>query len=92
MRVMEQAASVEEMRTKLLGQVRAGCAALIAQVGSKALQTGLSQEEATDIVFTMQAPYLYSMFTVDLGWSADRYEEWLADAVPRLLLRQELLG
>ncbi|MEO3757983.1 TetR/AcrR family transcriptional regulator [Mycobacterium sp. B14F4] len=96
MRVMEQAASVdptlEEMRTKLLGQVRAGCAALIAQLGPRALRPGLSQEEATDIVFTVQAPYLYSMFTVDLGWSADRYEEWLADAVPRLLLRKELLG
>jgi hypothetical protein len=29
---------------------------------------------------------------VDLGWTPDRYEQWLADAVPRLLLRSELLA
>ena len=41
---------------------------------------------------TLQAPYLYSMFTVDLGWSPDRYEEWLAHAMPHLLLRPELMN
>lgn len=96
MRVMEQAVSVdpglEEMRTRLLGRMREGCAAVITQLGRESLRPGLSEEQAADVLFTVQAPYLYSMFTVDLGWSADRYEDWLADAVPRLLLRKELLG
>jgi AcrR family transcriptional regulator len=96
MRVMEQAVSVdpglEEMRTRLLGQVRAGCSAVIAQLGPESLRPGLSEDQATDILFTVQAPYLYSMYTVDLGWSADRYQDWLADAVPRLLLRNEMPG
>jgi AcrR family transcriptional regulator len=95
MRVMEQAASTDpslaESRTSLLHQIRAGCATWIAQLGPRSLRPGLSEDQAIDVMFTVQAPYLYSMFTVDLGWSADQYEDWLAHALPRLLLRQELL-
>lgn len=95
MRVMEQAASADpslaELRTGLLHQIRAALATWVAQLDSKTLRPGLSKEEATDVLFTVQSPYLYSMFTVDLGWSADRYEEWLAHALPRLLLRPDLL-
>jgi AcrR family transcriptional regulator len=95
MRVMEQVPStdpgLEELRTNLFRQIRAGCAFWIAQIGPTALRPGLSEDQATDVMFTVQAPSLYSMFTVDLGWSADRYEEWLAHAIPHLLLRPELL-
>jgi hypothetical protein len=31
---------------------------------------------------------VYTSFTVDAGWSPDQYERWIADAVPRLLLRK----
>ncbi len=95
MRIMEQAAStdpgLEELRTRLVHQMRANCAVWIAQLGPKALRPGLSEAQATDVMVTAQAPYLYSAFTVDLGWTPDRYEEWLAHAMPRLLLRPELL-
>jgi AcrR family transcriptional regulator len=95
MRVMEQAAStdpgLEELRTRLVRQIRADCAVWIAQLGPKALRPGLTEAQAADVMVTLQAPYLYSMFTVDLGWSPDRYEEWLAHAMPHLLLRPELL-
>jgi hypothetical protein len=80
-----------ELRRNLFQQTRAGCAVWISQLGPKALRPGLTEEEATDVMLTVQAPYLYSMFTVNLGWSADQYEEWLAHAMPRLLLRPELL-
>lgn len=95
MRVMEQAvstdASLEEMRSTLFSRIRAACAGWIEQLGPTALRPGLSEQQAADVLFTVQAPYLYSMLTVDMGWSPERYEDWLADAVPRLLLRQELL-
>ncbi|HEX2284449.1 MAG TPA: TetR/AcrR family transcriptional regulator, partial [Mycobacterium sp.] len=95
MRVMEQVETTDPdlaaLRTKLLQQIRAGCAFWIAQIGPTALRPGLSEDEATDVMFTVQAPHLYSMFTVELGWTADRYENWLAHAIPRLLLRLELL-
>jgi hypothetical protein len=94
-RVMEQAAStdpgLEQLRTRLVRQIRADCAVWIAQLGPTALRPGLSEAQAADVMVTVQAPYLYSMFTVDLGWSPDRYEEWLAHAMAHLLLRPELL-
>lgn len=96
MRVMEQAASADptlaELRTGLLRQIRPAVATWVAQLDPKALRPGLSEDEAIDVLFTVQSPYLYSMFTVDLGWSPDRYEEWLTHALPRLLLRPELLS
>jgi AcrR family transcriptional regulator len=95
MRVMEGAASadpsLEERRTDLLRQIRSAVAVWISQIGSEALRPGLSEDQATDVAFTVQAPHLYSISTADLGWTPDQYEEWLAHALPRLLLRPELL-
>lgn len=95
MRVMEGAAAIdstlEESRTRLLQQIRSGCAVWIAQLDPKALRPGLSEDQAIDVMFTVQAPHLYSLYTVELGWTADQYEKWLAHALPHLLLRQELL-
>jgi hypothetical protein len=69
----------------MVRQIRADCAVWVAQLGPTALRPGLSEAQA-DVMVTVGAPYLYSMFTVDLGSSPDRYEEWLAHAMPRLLL------
>lgn len=95
MRVMEGAisaeSSLEEMRPGLFQKMRAACAVWIRQIDPKALRPGLSEDQATDVMFTVQSPYLYSMYTVDLGWTPDQYEEWLAHALPALLLRPELL-
>jgi AcrR family transcriptional regulator len=96
MRVMEQVAptdpGIEELRTRLFGEIRAGCAFWISQLGPKSLQPGLSEEKATDVMFTVQAPWLYTVFTVEMGWTPEQYESWLALALPRLLLRTELLN
>ena len=95
MRVMEQSAAtdagLEEVRLRLIREIRAGGAIWVTQLGS-ALKPGLTKSEATDVLVTVQSPYVYSTLTVDLGWSPARYEQWLADAVPRLLLRPELLS
>jgi AcrR family transcriptional regulator len=95
-RVMEQAAStdpaLEELRVRLAREIRADCAVWVAQLGPTALRPDISESQAADVMVTVQSPYIYSMFTVDLGWSPDRYEQWLAHAIPQLLLRPELLG
>jgi hypothetical protein len=95
MRVLEQSAStdpaLEELRSRLVGEMRAVTAIPIAQIGQAALHPGLSEPEAADVMVTIQSPYVYSALTTDLGWSPDRYEKWLAQALPRLLLRPELL-
>jgi AcrR family transcriptional regulator len=94
-RVMEQAAAtdpaLEELRTRLFGAIRADCAATVEKYWSTALRPGLSDAEAADATATMLSPQVFSMLTVDMGWSPHRYQQWLAHALPHLLLRPELL-
>jgi AcrR family transcriptional regulator len=95
MRVMVQGTGVdpglEELRVRLTREIRDDCALWVAQLGT-ALRPGLTRARAADVMVTVQSPYVYSMLTDDLGWSAAAYEKWLAHALPRLLLRQELLA
>jgi AcrR family transcriptional regulator len=96
MRVMEQAASadpaLQELRTRAVGAIRADCAVAVEKFWRTALRPGLSGAQAADAMATMVSPYVYSMLTVDMGWSPDRYQRWLAHALPHLLLRPQLLG
>ena len=52
---------------------------------SGGLRTGLSIDDAADVVWAMASSELYLLFTLDRGWSRRRYERWLADAWCRLL-------
>lgn len=45
-------------------------------------------ETATDILWTLTHPDLYRLLVRRRGWSADRYETWLADAMRSQLLRR----
>ncbi len=95
-RVMEQAAStdpaLQELRARLIGGIRSDCAAAVAKAWCTALRPGLSEDEAGDVLAAMVSPEVYSMLTSDSGWSPERYEQWLADALPNLLLRPDLCG
>ena len=92
MRVLEQAAGtdsgLEELRLRIIREVRAHGAIWVTQLGP-ALRPDLTHSEAADVLVTVQSPYVYSTLTVDLGWSRDRYEQWLAEAIPQLVLRTE---
>lgn len=50
------------------------------------LRADLSIDEAADTVWATNSPELYVLLTVERGWSPLRYEAWLADIWPRLLL------
>jgi AcrR family transcriptional regulator len=50
------------------------------------LRAGLSIDEAADTVWVTNSPEVYVLLTVDRGWSAARYERWLAESWRRLLL------
>ncbi|GLZ30027.1 TetR family transcriptional regulator [Lentzea sp. NBRC 105346] len=54
--------------------------------GSGRLTPGLSEQEALDVLWTMTGSHLYQELVVRQGWSAQRYEEWLGDALIGLLL------
>jgi AcrR family transcriptional regulator len=51
-----------------------------------ALRPGLSVEEGTDGLWTLTSMAVWDMLVTSRGWSAERYERWLADALMRLLL------
>jgi AcrR family transcriptional regulator len=51
------------------------------------LRRDLSVNNAADVVWAMNSAEIYVMLTVDRGWSAQRYERWLADSWCRLLLQ-----
>jgi AcrR family transcriptional regulator len=94
-RVLEQSSATDsglgDVRERMLHDVRA-----VAPVWIKHLESVLTPNvpihEAADVMFTLQSPYVYSTLTVDLGWTPDQYEQWLAHVMPRLLLRPELLS
>ena len=50
------------------------------------LRSDLSIESAADVVWVINSPELYSLFTKERGWSPKHYERWLADTMCRLLI------
>ena len=59
-------------------------------VASKgALREGLDLASATDLFLTLFSDMTYQLMTVDRGWPAERFIEWLCDALPRELLADD---
>lgn len=50
------------------------------------LREGLDKGVAAEIIWSMTSPELYMLLTVDLGWTKEKYVQWLADTLIRLLL------
>lgn len=57
--------------------------------GKGALRVGLSVEEARDVVWTLCSLAVHDLLVVERGWTAERYEEWLASALTCALLPNE---
>jgi AcrR family transcriptional regulator len=54
--------------------------------GNGPLRDGLAIADAAETVWTLTSAEVHHLLTVDRGWSGDRYEAWLRDALDRLLL------
>ena len=50
------------------------------------LRPAVDQTSATETVWALTSPELFSLFSVDRGWDKARYADWLGDALVRLLL------
>jgi AcrR family transcriptional regulator len=90
-RVLRSAATVDPEAAELLvvtnrqrftGQSRV--ARLLAE--RHALVDGVDEGDAADIIYTLTSLDLHGILTIERGWSADRYEEWLASALCAVLL------
>jgi AcrR family transcriptional regulator len=68
--------------SRLAGQGRV--AGLLAERG--ALRSGLSVEEARDVIWTLCSLAVHDLLVEARGWSSERYQEWLASALTHELL------
>ena len=50
------------------------------------LRDGLDVDAATDILWTLKDPALWTALVTNRGWPAERYQEWLADTMQDSLL------
>jgi len=55
--------------------------------GRNALRTDVTRAEAADILWSLTVPDLYRLLVIESGWTSDRYEQFLSDALARLLLK-----
>ncbi len=90
--VLRDAAAAEPEVAPLLERMReqrrVGQSRIARELAARdVLDDGLDEAAAADVVYTLMAPEVYGLLTGERGWSADRYERWLADALCRLLLR-----
>jgi len=53
--------------------------------GTADLRDGLDEELAVDTLYAIGSPETFRSLTVDRGWSADRFEDWYAKTLTRLL-------
>jgi AcrR family transcriptional regulator len=91
MRVLADAAAadpaVRETADRLADQRLAGMdrfARMLA--GQGALRPDLTADEARDVLWTLNSHAVYDLLVTTRGWTPDRYRDWLADALARLLL------
>lgn len=55
----------------------------------EALREGLESTDAAERLWLLTSPEQYLLATDTLGWSSDRYEQWLGDLVDQELLKPQ---
>lgn len=50
------------------------------------LRDGLDEANAGEIIWTITSPEVFQLLTVERGWAREKYIQWLADTLTRLLL------
>jgi AcrR family transcriptional regulator len=90
-RVMREAAPADPEIAAALTQLKANrlegmdeFAALLAARG--ALRHGVSEQQATDVLWTLNSPELYELLVIERGWNPRRYGRWIAQQLAAALL------
>ena len=79
----DAAAILDELtRQRQEGQGRVA----MALARAKVLRAGLRARDAGDVIHALASPELYHLLVIDRAWSAQRYEQWLAEALTGQLL------
>jgi AcrR family transcriptional regulator len=78
--IAEQLKKLLEARLRNLAKVAQNLAA------HTSLRDGMSEGQAAEFIWTVTSPEVFSLLTVDRGWSRERYVHWLSDTLTRWLL------
>jgi AcrR family transcriptional regulator len=89
-RVLVSAAGSDPAAAELLGQIREQRDRGQGQIArslarARALKPGMREREAADVIHALMSPEVYRLLVVDRGWTADRYERWLATTLAQQL-------
>lgn len=89
--VMRTAAKTEpdiaEMRTHILRERRQGMQHFVRAIAAHGpLREGLSMDDAVDNVFALSSGEMFNVLTVDLAWTGEQYDTWLAETLIATLL------
>ena len=90
-RVLVSAAASDPAAAELLGEIREQRAQGQGRIAralarTHSLKAGLRQRDAADLIHALMSPEMYRLLVGDRGWSAGRYEEWLAGTLIQQLL------
>ncbi len=78
---------VAEMLRKILKNRYHGMEKFIQYLSANiTLQEDLTPAEAVETVWAITSAELYNLLTVDRGWSGEKYEQWLAKTLKKILL------
>jgi len=67
--------------------VRHGCAAVVAAINADGkLNKNLTEEEATDVLWTLQSVRTWEHLRIECGWSQERYISLMQDIAVRTLM------
>jgi len=94
LRVLQQAAASDPELADLWRQLEAqrleGMSNFARRLAEhRALRNGLSVDEARDILWTVNSQAVYDLLVEGRQWSAERYRDWIAFTLERLLLPDE---
>ncbi|MCB9142281.1 MAG: TetR/AcrR family transcriptional regulator [Anaerolineales bacterium] len=78
---------IAELLTSLLQERLHNLTRFVQQLSSHtSLRDGMDVTQGAETVWTITSPEVYSLLTVDRGWSREQYAGWLGDTLIRLLL------
>lgn len=78
---------IAELLTTLLEERLRNLTSFMQQLSSHAsLREGMDVTHGADIVWAITSPDIFSLLTVDRGWSKEQYARWLGETLIRLLL------
>jgi AcrR family transcriptional regulator len=93
MRVLATASAVDPDAAQLMEEIRrqrhTGQSRIAAALSAlDALDPDLEFSEAVDITYTVLSPEVHHILTVERGWTAEQYEQWLVRSLGALLRRE----